>query len=74
MLSDLTNLPRTIVPEAFFEKVMEVVADIPAPPEAAEDRALVRLEGLGGAAPLGQLEFCARAGAQLPPRHRRGQP
>ena len=48
MLSDLTNLPRTIVPEAFFEKVMEVVADIPAPPEAAEDRALVRLEGLGG--------------------------
>jgi len=48
MLSDLTNLPRTIVPEAFFEKVMEVVADIPAPAEAAEDRALVRLEGLGG--------------------------
>ncbi len=48
MLSDLTNLPRTIVPEAFFEKVMEVVADIPAPAEAAEDRALVRLDGLGG--------------------------
>lgn len=48
MLSDLTNLPRTIVPEAFFEKVMELVADIPAPPEAAEDRALVRLEGAGG--------------------------
>ena len=48
MLSDLTNLPRTIVPEAFFEKVMELVADIPAPAEAAEDRALVRLEGMGG--------------------------
>jgi putative sterol carrier protein len=48
MLSDLTNLPRTIVPEAFFEKVMELVADIQAPPEAAADRALVRLEGVGG--------------------------
>ena len=48
MLTDLKNLPRTIVPEAFFEKVIELVGDIPAPPEAASDKAIVRMEGAGG--------------------------
>jgi len=48
MLHDLKNLPRTIVPEEFFEKVIELVAELPAPPEAATDQAIVRMDGAGG--------------------------
>lgn len=49
-MTDLANLPRTIMPEEFFELVVEAIGGAPAPPGATEDRSVLRLVGPGGGA------------------------
>ncbi len=60
-MTDLMNLPRSIMPAEFFELVRELAKDEPAPEGATEDRASIHLDGAGG----GSWSFGFSAGAMV---------
>ncbi len=47
-MTDLANLPRTIMPEQFFDLIVDAIGGAPAPSGASEDKSVLSLLGAGG--------------------------